>query len=226
MTSRALTALGIAGGLAVIGAGVAYSVQRRRSGSGSLGRALSRGVRVVEVVERNGRKLTHFRGPITIEDRLKIIEHMVMKSSKDPGIHAVAKQITRHCKSRDQLCELRAIHDHVVGNVRYTGDVAPVDLEGDGKREPVDVYQSADFTLNVAKAGDCDDHTITVRSLATVLGIPNHNRATSYLTALSPYSHIYGVGEVGGRKVAVDTTLERPQLGREIPFTRVLDYPR
>jgi transglutaminase-like putative cysteine protease len=222
MTNRTLTALGIAGGLAVIGAGVAYSISRKRQASGALGRGPS----VVGVVKNNGRTMTHYRGPITIDTRLRIIEHMVAKSSMDPGIRTLAQRLTRHCASRDHACETKAIFDHVASKVRYTGDIAPIDLDGNGQPEAVDLYQSADYTLNEAKGGDCDDHTIAVRSLTTVMGIPNASRVASYVDSNSPYSHIYPVAVVGGRKVPMDTTLVKPVYGREIPATRVLDYPR
>ncbi len=222
MASRTLTALGVLGGLSIIGVGIAYSIHRKRSTSADLGR----GPAVVGVVKKNGRTLTHYRGNVTIADRLRIIEDLVAKSTQDPYVRTLAQQITRHCPSRDHECETRAIFDYVVRNVRYTGDISPVDLEGNGKPEPVDLYQSAEYTLNEAKGGDCDDHTIAVRALASALGIPNSSRVCSYVDETSPYSHIYPTAEVGVKKVALDTTLMEPKYGKEMPYSRVMDYPQ
>jgi len=68
---------------------------------------------------------------------------------------ASAKQL---CEMRDFMCEVNAIWNFVVMNIRYTGD-----------QHGEDTYQTLRATLE-AGAGDCDDMTIAFAALLKAVG--------------------------------------------------------
>lgn len=122
-----------------------------RSRSGSLGRT-----QIPKSVETNeGYKLTHHRmKEMPIEKRVAILQDLTSKSVKDPRMRKLALQMTRKCKERDVNCETKAIYSWIKRNIRYTGDIGPHALWAGGPVEGVDLFQSANRTVEFG-GGDC-----------------------------------------------------------------------
>lgn len=98
------------------------------------------------------------------------------------------------CAMRDSMCEVTAIWNFVVLNIRYTGDQ-------DGE----DTYQSLRATLEMG-AGDCDDMTIAFAALLKSIGFEHIVARIISLDGRS-WAHIYpivSVPRVGA--VALDAT--------------------
>lgn len=182
---------------------------------------------MLRTVEAGGMTVNHHRAPnISIDQRVRLIQEMVEKSVHDPRVKQIATQVIRQCRSRDNLCEAKAIYEAVRQRVRYIGDIAPIKMKT-GEIEPIDTFQSAYRTWEFG-AGDCDDHSILIASMLSVIGIPARLRVTAP-TKFSDWAHIYvtaGIPAVNPSKwFALDTTLENPtKFGHELRFGRNRDY--
>lgn len=169
----------------------------------------------------------HYRAAnITIDQRVRLIQEQIEKSIHDPRVKQIATQVTRQCRSRDNLCEAKAIYDAVRKRVRYIGDIAPIKMKN-GDVEPIDTFQSAYRTWEFG-AGDCDDHSILIASLLSSIGIPARLRVTAP-SKWTDWGHIYviaGLPAVSPSKWhALDTTLEAPtRFGHELRFGKNRDY--
>jgi hypothetical protein len=158
-------------------------------------------------------------------DALEKIARLIRSGSIDPRIQQAAKALTRSCDARDDLCELQAIYDAV-----KEGSSA-VSWLRDGMRYVADSYSFDVFnTVNSiirqcstgACAGDCDDQTILVGSLAAALGFKTGARAWGKGTA-GDYQHVYPVACVPKAGpwprnyfgTALDTTVPRFNVGDE-----------
>jgi hypothetical protein len=117
---------------------------------------------------------------------------------------AAARQL---CAQRDYACELTAIWNFGVLNVRYTQDQ-------DGE----DTYQTVRATLE-AGAGDCDDLTILFAALAKAVGFENIvARIVSVHGAT--WDHIYPLVKLPrGGWIPMDATEQGKPLGWE--YTRI-----
>jgi transglutaminase-like putative cysteine protease len=160
-----------------------------------------------------GYTLKHYRkDDLPIEERVAILQDLTAHSVKSPTMRKLALRVTKKCPARDTECESKAIFDWVRGNIRYTGDVAPHKLGRDGPVEGVDLFQSAERTVEFG-GGDCDDHSTLNCTLAILNGIPCRYVTTSPTSdkKKDDYSHIFpahGVPKTAPRKwVAADTTL-------------------
>src|SRR5262245_54631682 len=117
-----------------------------------------------------GMRIDHRRSQdMPIEERVASIQDLVWQGVQDPRMRKLALQVTRHCPERDGLCEARAVYDYVKDHVRYTGDVAPVQMPN-GNVEGVDLFQRGDRTLEFG-GGDCDDHAVLSATLLAHNGI-------------------------------------------------------
>jgi transglutaminase-like putative cysteine protease len=231
MDARKITAgLVIGAGLAALGY-AGWSAYRRRGSL--LGDALvdTRGIPRPPVVSqrRYGDKtITHYRGDIPINQRVKLIQERVYNSiTGSPWAREKVAEITRHCKSRDNMCEAQAIYSAVRKHVRYTGDVGPIKFP-DGTVEPIDYFQSAKRTWDMGM-GDCDDHVALIAVLLSVIGITARLRVTAP-SKRGDWEHIYpiaGLPAHSPRKwYALDTTLEFPtKFGSEVSYGKKQDYP-
>ena len=138
----------------------------------------------------------------------------------------LALRITSGCPERDGLCEAKAIYDYVKGNVRYTGDIAPIRWS-DGRVEGVDVFQSARRTLEMG-GEDCDGHAIVSASLLALTGITPRLRVVKTRGA-EDWEHIFTGALLpkgtGDRFVALDTTLPgNDHFGREPSYHKAIDF--
>jgi len=156
----------------------------------------------------------------SLKDRVQILRSLVwgrqtpQGSLRDPLMRRIALAVTRNCPARDDTCELQAIYDFVVMNVRYTGDVVFKDT-----------FQSALRTMQFG-GGDCDDHSILAATLAMANGFQFRWRITSNTGA--SWDHIYGMAGVPKHNpktwIALDTTLGKGKFGRQPPMAKKEDF--
>lgn len=230
----------ILGSVAVIGGAIAYSFaakRRTQSLRDTLGRVESR-------TSRGGMTTTHHYDPeMPIQQRVGILQDLVWKGVQNPQMRHLALAITgngvrnvqvgthkfrvkgANCPARDGLCEAEAIYNWTKNNIRYTGDIAPVQMPG-GDVEGVDLFQTGLRTSEMG-GGDCDDHTILNETLLTLNGIPAKSRITAP-SKNSDWAHIYalaGLPKTNPTKwVALDSTLPGNMFGREAPAAKKIDF--
>lgn len=117
----------------------------------------------------------------TLDDRVRLIRKLIWWGEsafdrsvpetqsggiRDPRLRELGLAITRGCRARDDLCELKAIYTFVKTNVRYTGDIAMKDT-----------FQSAWRSLQMG-GGDC-------LPLSTLVLCLNRNRAEGTFLPIS-----------------------------------------
>lgn len=164
----------ILGGVALLAYGL---LSRSKKGNGVFGYARGR-QKMPALIDttRSGNMTTrHYRDPnMPIQQRVAILQDLVWKGAKNPEMRALALAITgygkrtvkigRHvvvvqganCEARDGECEARAIYNWVRDprNARYTGDIAPLKMGRKGPVEGIDLFQSANRTVEIG-GGDC-----------------------------------------------------------------------
>lgn len=133
---------------------------------------------------------------------------------RDPTMRQLGLAVTQHCPPRNDMCELKAIFDFIVKNVRYTGDITRKDT-----------FQTALRTLQFG-GGDCDDHSVLAAVLAGENGFDSKFRITS--NTGRTWDHIYtmvGVPKHGPRGwVTLDTTLGPGKFNRQPPQAKHRDF--
>lgn len=137
---------------------------------------------------------------------------VIRNSDKDVRVKNIAAELLleRRLNSySDAERILKVIFDYVAQNVSYVQDMA-------GSVESV---KSAYRTL-FDKFGDCDDLTVTLCSLAGVLGFENVNIALAkYLPTDTAFSHVYCVVYANQQRFVLDASLYPAEFNREIkPF--------
>lgn len=216
------------GGLAVGVGGAIYLA--RHQGKVALGRVVTgRAARPPLVGERSegGMRVRHYRSArMPIEQRVRLIQDRVWEGIQDPRMRKLALAITKNCPERDGLCEAKAVYNYVKSRTRYTGDIAPVAMGAGGPVESVDLFQSAQRTLEFG-GGDCDDHVALGAVLMSLNGIETRLRVTAE-RVFADWGHIYpvvGLPKTAPTKwIAADTTLPGSRFGVEVPFGKNLDY--
>ena len=175
---------------------------------------------------------TRFEAVASQEQALEKIAGLIRKGSVDPRIVQAARALTRDCRSRDDLCELEALYQAV-----KSGD-SRVSWLKRGMRYVADPHSFDTFSAVSAIitdcgsgscAGDCDDHSVLVGSLAAAVGFKVGARAWGPGKS-GDYQHVYAVALVpkGGpwRKGyfghGLDTTVPRFDVGDEPPSGHIL----
>ena len=158
----------------------------------------------------------------SLQERVKLLKQLLWSTKgglQNPTTIALARAVTRGCQGRDAICELRAIYQFVVSNVRYTGDVNAVDTFA----APLRVLQMG--------GGDCDEHMEVCAALAIANGFQAKARITSNRGIT--WDHIYCmVGMPKGRAdrwIALDSTLAKRigdanRFGHEPPRAKYQDF--
>ena len=154
----------------------------------------------------------------TLDDRIHVLRKLTWEKHgglKDPRMRQIGLAVTDGCPPRDDMCELRAIFDFIVRNIRYTGDIA-------GK----DTFQTALRTMQYG-GGDCDDHSVLAAVLAMENGFTCKWRITSNTGA--SWDHIYCMAAIpklrpGGRWIALDTTMGAGKFNRQPPQAKHRDF--
>jgi hypothetical protein len=217
-TARTVGIVAAVAGGALLVTGIVLLVRSRRRGLDGFGRPQL----VAET--RKGSKMSRlYSGKLPTAERVALIQDLVFKSVKDPDVNRLGLQITHGCPARDKACEARAIDAWTRRNIRYTGDIGAIKLGRNGPVEPIDRYQTARRTIE-AGGEDCDGHAALNAALLAVNGIEPRLRVTAE-TPGGEDGHIYAGALLGGRFVALDTTLPNGRLGVEAPFARFRDFP-
>lgn len=207
------------GGLTAI-AGIALLIKGRKKGGGTAGL----GDHLVATGVGGGHTSRLYRGAFPLKARIEKIKQQVYKSVRDPSMRQLALKVTHGCPERDQACEARAIYNYVKKNVRYTGDGGPIQFP-DGTVEPIDIYQTAQYTLKV-KGGDCDDQNILIGTLGALNGLEMWFRTVMYS---EHNGHIYPYVKLkNGKGIVMDATLPgNGNFGVEAPTQggKVQDFP-
>lgn len=169
-----------------------------------------------------------------IDERLAGVMQMINKSIRDPQTRMIASQIvSTRCsqpnelsgnggwciKEKDYNGEVKAVFNWMRANVRYVRDI-----------HTIDTFATAARTIQ-ARAGDCDDYTITMGALLMSLGFPVRTK-TIRTTDSDDWNHIYlQVGLPPGKPtkwMTLDASVPRP-AGWEAPKSMIaqsrLDYP-
>jgi len=158
----------------------------------------------------------------SLDERVKLLRQLCWDPNngvRAPRVLHIARQVTRGCAGRDVICELRAIYQFVIENVRYTGDIAGVDT-----------FSSPMRTLQMG-GEDCDGHAVLNAALAICNGFKAKVRITSNRGIT--WDHIYCMaGLPKGRDskwIALDTTLARSRtdfsrFGVEPPRAKYQDF--
>lgn len=122
-------------------------------------------------------------------------------------------EASKVCAARDYKCEITAIWNFAVLNVRYTGEAMDMD-----------VYQDVRTILETG-AADCDDTTILFATLLKHLGYSVQARVIS--VDGRKWAHIYPRVKIpGGRWLALDMTEPNKKPGWEYAKPKaVQDYP-
>lgn len=158
----------------------------------------------------------------SLDERMRLLRKLLWDENngiRAPRMIHIARQVTRGCPGRDTNCELRAIYQFVIENVRYTGDIAGADT-----------FSSPIRTLQMG-GEDCDGQGLLVAALA----ICNGYRAKARITSNKgiTWDHIYCmVGMPKGQTstwIALDTTLARSRsdfsrYGIEPPRAKYQDF--
>lgn len=141
-----------------------------------------------------------------LDDRVDVLRALVWSPRgglRDPDMRRIGLAVTRACAARSDDCELRAVFDFIVKNVRYTGDITTKDT-----------FQTALRTLQFA-GGDCDDMAILVATLVMENGFTPRWRITSNTGAT--WDHIFTLVGTPKHKPArwtvLDTTLGVGRFG-------------
>lgn len=158
------------------------------------------------------------RGTKATLDRMR---KLVIESIKDPKhgafLRGLAIKITLDagCKTKQYMCEAKALADWVRDNVKWIRDT-----------RGFETLQYPYRTLAFG-AGDCDDLSILLAALAISIGIPTQFRAI----AANPmrkdqYSHVYVIMDPNqsGKWIAADPTVKTAAFGWESPLKyKVMD---
>lgn len=115
------------------------------------------------------------------------------------------------CRPKDNRCEVTAIWNFVVLNVRYVSDPAGSDTYADLR------------TILESGGGDCDEFTIAFAALLKALGYDVKARVISVDGKY--WAHIYPMVRLGRRWLALDATENGKPMGWEYPTpAEVRDY--
>lgn len=158
----------------------------------------------------------------SLQDRIKILRGLLWSPKnglQNPTMLALARAVTRACAGRDAMCELHAIYQFTVANVRYTGDV-----------NAIDTFSAPIRTLQMG-GEDCDGHCLVNAALAIANGFQARARITSNRGIT--WDHIYCLAGLPKGKaekwIAIDTTLARSRtdtsrFGQEPPRVKFQDF--
>lgn len=163
----------------------------------------------------------------SLDDRVRLLRRLVWYGDavldprrppegglRDPRMRRLGLLVTRHCPPRDDMCELKAVFDFVVTNLRYTGDIAYKDT-----------FASALRSLQFG-GEDCDGHSVVNAVLAMENGFQTKFRITSNTGAT--WDHIYCMAAIPkhspARWIALDTTLGRGKFAREPSYAKFKDF--
>jgi hypothetical protein len=130
---------------------------------------------------------------------LKAMARLVKQYKKDPGINLLALELTRGLPSYDHVGEIRALQRFVRDSIRYVMDV-------DG----VETLRTPPVTLEY-EAGDCDDKSVLLCTLAATIGYPVLFIAVGFDGV--NYSHVLAAVKLGTRCIPCETIMPQADIG-------------
>lgn len=130
---------------------------------------------------------------------LKAMARLVKQYKTHPGINLLALEITRGLASYDHLGEIRALQRFVRDEIRYVKDV-----------EGVETLRTPPVTVQYA-AGDCDDKSVLLCTLAATIGYPTQFLAVGFDGV--NYEHVLGAVKLGTRCIPCETILAGVDIG-------------
>lgn len=110
---------------------------------------------------------------------------------------------------RDARGEINQLFNWTTAQIRYTSDP-----------HATDIFEEPEWTARVS-AGDCDAATTLLGAMLQSVGHPVAIKVVSYDG--TKFSHVYPeVMDPGhpGNWIPLDTTLENPQVGQELPYLK------
>jgi Transglutaminase-like superfamily len=132
---------------------------------------------------------------------------LVDQALRDPSIIRLATDIVRSVPAHDEIGEANTIYQWVLSNIRFTKD--PVTKEK--------LYPPAE--LLKIRAGDCDDITMLVATLAMAVGYPARVVTVSANGAApEQFSHVYPEVEVQGQWIPMDAARPDSMFGADPPM--------
>jgi hypothetical protein len=240
------TATKIGIGLSIAGAalgivGIAIAL-RDRSKSAGVGLGRAKPVHPIDRRRAGGMTMNIYSDArMPLEMRVAIIQDMVEVGMKRDDMRDLAQAIVGQgarrvrvgkytndvqgagCAPGDQMCKADAIGRWTAENIRYSGDIAPIKFGRNGPVEGIDLFQAGHRTVEMG-AEDCDGQATLNATLAAHAGLHAYHKITAPRPA-SEWSHIYSTVDVGGRQIALDTTLPGYRTGREAPNGRSVMFP-
>lgn len=130
------------------------------------------------------------------------------KAINNPVIISLAHRIT--AGARTNMEKVERIANWVKANIRY-------------QKEPkkLDIFVPPERLINI-KAGDCEDFSVLLSSLAGVVGIPSKWKVISQNGKV--WSHIYPLLKVDGSYKPVDLTIPLPLFEEFKPYVKYRIY--
>lgn len=145
-----------------------------------------------------------------------------------PRVRKAAFQVITDCKSRDDLCELRAIYNAVKnGDERVAGLEKGLKYVADplGSDYFIAPHRMLEWCEDGACAEDCDSHAMLITAMAGAVGFHVGLRAWGNLKRKG-FQHVYGVvhfpkREPYQKEIALDTTVPEAEVGWQPPRGRI-----
>jgi len=133
---------------------------------------------------------------------------LVRAAVRDPQmvVRNTAIEITRNCPSKDFRCEVEAVWNWVVENIRFVRDI-----------NGVETLQKPARTIDLG-VGDCDDHVTLISSLLESIGHPTRFVAVGFYPG--EFSHVFAETRIGERWIPLETTVPGVDIGWYPPNVR------
>ncbi len=129
----------------------------------------------------------------------------------DQPLGDLARFIVRHAAPHNFAAEAKALHKFVQNRIAFRRD--PVQTEA---------IQSAYMTLR-RMAGDCDDQSVLLATLAATVGIRSRFVIASYQIPF--WHHVYAEMLLDGDQwIAAETTYERARFGESVAAVKKQVY--
>lgn len=133
-----------------------------------------------------------------VRTTLNLMSKLVKHGKQSIAVRNQAGKLTRNLKQKDWLSEVKAIHDFVQNEIRYTKDI-----------RGIETIQTPEVTLN-NRYGDCDDKSTLTATLLETIGHPTRFVACGFNG--NGLSHVFVQTKIGNHWVSVETT-EPVKLG-------------
>lgn len=141
-------------------------------------------------------------GVAGVKKTMSIMALLTKKYRQVLPIRDLAVNITVGLNNKDYFAEWDALVDWIKNNIRYTRDIRTVET----LHTPLEVLRRG--------AGDCDDHSVLLATLAESIGI------TTRFVAIGPqkntYCHVFAEALIKNEWIAGETT-ERWPTGMQPP---------